>query len=1028
MITARTITNGGTYLKRHLTANDYYAEGEKVEGEWFGKGSEKLGLQGAVDAETFELLRSNVNPLTGKRLTARTMKPYKVTSPVTGKTEERNPIALHDITFSAPKSASIAAIVGDDPRITKAFQASVKIALGEMEHFAAVRLRTAGFHETEKIRISDNVTAALFFHDSSRSLDPQLHAHAVMINASYDQERDQWFALQRRAMMEASPYIRKVLYHDFARRLKELGYQLESEGESFRIKGITQEMEEAFSVRANQRKAFEERYQKLFGHSASKRRIEEFIRDDRGAAELRFTNEFKTAFGRIPNTKELASFVKDWRDPKLQEISTLEVREGQRSRLTDEQRGQIAAVRKSATHSISSPLQSVTDHRQAAQSGIDHHLERLSVAKLGDVLESSLRFGSQTLGDLDPRLLRAQLLQNSEVISDHYQLTTEAALTEEAAVLRFARETRGDLPEIGSIEGDWLAEYKLSEEQHEALKSLSESRHGISVLIGDAGTGKTHALKALQQAHRVKAGSDFIALAPTTRATQELQHNGYPEATTVAAFLVDERIQEAAEGRTLLVDEAGLLSSHQLAKLVKLAEERAARFILVGDTKQHESVERGSALRNLIDSNFVTPVRLSKVRRQQQAGHRTLAKLLAAGKARAALDHADQLGLIEEIPHVPDLFKAAAKRYADNVEADKETLVVIPTWNEIDEFNQDARAELKRRGLIHGDEIEIQGSASLSWTEVEKTHWQDYERGHVLNFHKRIAKVESGESLTVTEVLPNGLECVKQNGTIVSITKKQRGAFDVAQSQPISVAAGDELLFRANCPEIGVSNGQRRKVKAVSDSGEIELTSGSMLPKSFTQVCHGHAVTSHKSQGASVDESILVVGPHSLSAANMRQFYVSNTRFKQDHRLFVHNLNALLSKVMTKSERPLAREFLTEMGKELETLLEANPTHEPAQSKRLTKLLTEVEHYEKRASTQATLKAFFNKLGVHQWPDKIRKRWKTLRQRHRREALKKRLNAFAFIRRFRKGIFILKFHQRSVRRNEARKRAGARIH
>ena len=114
MITARTITNGGTYLKRHLTANDYYAEGEKVEGEWFGQGAERLGLQGVVDAETFELLRCNMNPQTGKRLTARTMKPYKVTNPVTGKTEERNPIALHDITFSAPKSASIAAILGDD--------------------------------------------------------------------------------------------------------------------------------------------------------------------------------------------------------------------------------------------------------------------------------------------------------------------------------------------------------------------------------------------------------------------------------------------------------------------------------------------------------------------------------------------------------------------------------------------------------------------------------------------------------------------------------------------------------------------------------------------------------------------------------------------------------------------------------------------------------------------------------------------------------------------------------------------------
>ena len=339
---------------------------------------------------------------------------------------------------------------------------------------------------------------------------------------------------------------------------------------------------------------------------------------------------------------------------------------------------------------------------------------------------------------------------------------------------------------------------------------------------------------------------------------------------------------------------------------------------------------------------------------------------------------------------------------------------------------------MKRRGLIQGPEIEIHGSASLSWTEVEKTHWQDYEPGHVLNFHKRVAKIDPGESLTVMKVLPNGLEGLKQDGTNVRITKKQRHAFDVAQSQPISVAAGDELLFRANCPEIGVSNGQRRKVKAVRESGEIELADGNVLPKGFTQVCHGHAVTSHKSQGASVEESILVVGPHSLSAANMRQFYVSNTRFKQDHRLYVHDLKALLGKVMTKNERPLAREFLAEMGKELETLLQAKPSQDPKEtkqrSKRLRTLLTEVERYEKRAARNSTGKALIHKLGIHRWPSRLRQRWKALRQQRQRQSYQKRLTAFAFVRRLRKGTFILKFHRRTVRRAQAQQRTGHRIH
>jgi hypothetical protein len=155
----------------------------------------------------------------------------------------------------------------------------------------------------------------------------------------------------------------------------------------------------------------------------------------------------------------------------------------------------------------------------------------------------------------------------------------------------------------------------------------------------------------------------------------------------------------------------------------------------------------------------------------------------------------------------------------------------------------------------------------------------------------------------------------------------------------------------------------------------------------------------------------------------LRQFYVSNTRFKQDHRLFVHNLNALLGKVMTKSERPLAREFLAEMGKELETLLEAKPSHDPQEAKqrseRLSKLLVEVERYEKRADWRAARSALFNKLGVHQWPDKIRKRWKDLRRQRAREVNKRNFNTFALIRRFRKGTFILKFNRLASRSRAA---------
>ncbi len=97
VFTCHPIRNGESYLSQHLTANDYYAEGEHVVGVWMGQGAELLGLSGQEigpkDA-AFEALRTNRHPTTGERLTERT---------------GRERIAFYDFQCSAPKSVSIMA-------------------------------------------------------------------------------------------------------------------------------------------------------------------------------------------------------------------------------------------------------------------------------------------------------------------------------------------------------------------------------------------------------------------------------------------------------------------------------------------------------------------------------------------------------------------------------------------------------------------------------------------------------------------------------------------------------------------------------------------------------------------------------------------------------------------------------------------------------------------------------------------------------------------------------------------------------
>jgi len=319
MITVAEIRNGESYMKNHLSQNDYYSEKETVVGEWWGEGAKRLGLEGQhVTAETFEALRNNQHPLTREKLTPRSRL-----------------VAFHDVVVSAPKSFSIMAQVGGDERLVKAFEEASKLTFQELERFAAVRVRHGEYAKTEAYRFTGNAVAAVYHHDTSRLLDPQHHHHFVFANLSYDEKTQRWLALQRRPMMEASKAsVRQFFHRELARLTKELGYDIEWTKNGFRLKEISLALEQKFSTRALQREAFEKRYRNLFKNDPSKARIEQFIKEGKGAARKRFQVEFEKAFRCKPSSQETEAFVQDWRSSKMAYSSRAKVRAGQLEKLS----------------------------------------------------------------------------------------------------------------------------------------------------------------------------------------------------------------------------------------------------------------------------------------------------------------------------------------------------------------------------------------------------------------------------------------------------------------------------------------------------------------------------------------------------------------------------------------------------------------------------------------------------------------------------------------------------------------------
>ena len=864
MITVGVIRNGETYLSRHLRKNDYWAEGEaEVQGEWIGEGAARLGLHGAVTDEPFESLRANRHPRTGESLTARDL-PGRV--------------AFFDLQLSAPKDVSVLALLGGDERVTRAFRESVHVALKEMERFAAVRERRGEAAGTEAFRLTQNIVGGLFFHDASRDLDPQLHAHAVLANATWDAARGEWLALQPAEMLRASAYVRQVLYRELAGRLRTLGYDpYEMNVKGFAVRGV-EHLRERYSKRTRQVQALSEAF----------------------AAEK----------GRKPTKREIEVLVRESRADKLTEVATDEVRRRQRAELTHDEAQRLDALVVGARSRAERPVISHGVAADVLEAGLRHVYERSSVAREGAVLAAVLELHPDFFGW---RELRAALEGHPQARRREGEMPLVGIHREEPALIERIRAGRNQRFPLGRTDD---LPVSLTPGQSAAATAILGSRDFVTVLVGDAGTGKTTVLRSIEHAHVALRAEGFVTLAPTTKARDALVESGFAQADTVQRFLVSDVMQVQATGRVVLVDEAGLLSTQQLDHLTRVVRAVQGRLLLVGDTKQHTSVQRGDGLRNVIQNSGTPVVRLTEVLRQRSEADRRFSRLLASGETGEAFAFAERRGLIREAESDAALFARAAEHYATNRAKGVETLVVIPFWDEIERFNAEVRPALRRSKLLGEAEVVRQAVKPLTWTDEQKQHWDQYHVGDRLLFVRDTRSFRRGAAVEVVEILPDGVRVRGPSGRELKIGRRHRGTYEVGRAQTLAVSVGDRLLLRGRDDDAGFANGEVREVAQVDvQANRVVFTDGAELPPQFAAWTYGHALTSYRAQGSTAEESILVLGDVASRALDRRQFYVGNTRFRGAHTLYVSGKAELLRRLARPDPgRELAGEFLERQG------------------------------------------------------------------------------------------------------------------
>ncbi|MFO0849832.1 MAG: MobF family relaxase [Gemmataceae bacterium] len=830
-----------TAAKRYYSTADYYTEGQELVGRWGGRAAEQLGLAGEVGQVAFEHLCDNLHPDTGRPLTARTRSDRTVG---------------YDFTFSVPKSVSLLYARTRDAEILGAFREAVSETMAEIEAEMKARVRKGGRDED---RQTGNMVWAEFTHTTARPVDgvpdPQLHAHCFAFNATYDGRERQWKAGQFRGLKADAPYFQAAFRVRLAEKLQDLGFGVERKRDDFELAGVTPAVIKRFSRRTG-----------VIEQTAAERGITDPDRKAELGAETRERKADTLAWPELQAT---------WDD-----------------RLTADERHALDGVYCRANP----PPRQAGGEGAAVDHAVTHSFTREAVVPERKLLTEALRrgVGSVTLDGVRAELARRPLVR---AVRDGKVVTTSPdMLAWERRLIAAARDGRGRHRPLGNparpCSRDWF-----NAGQKRAVAHVLGSRDFVTLVRGAAGTGKTTLEQEIGEA-LVQAGRPVAAVAQTTDAADLLRNEArLADAATVARFVRDTNAQDAVRGGVILLDEASQVGTKDMLHLFDLAKRLDARLVLVGDRRQHRSVSAGEPLR-LLEQRAGLPVAEVTEILRQSGDYKRAAQALADGRTADGFAELDRLGWVREVPDaeryrvLAAAYLAATREVKANGER-KTALVVSPTHAEAARITGNVRAALKAEGKLRGERV-LPVWLPAHLTDAEKADATNYERGDMIRFHQNAPGHPSGSRVVL--------------GGPASVPVGHADRFEAYRPAELRLAAGDRVRVTVNGKtkdgRHALKNGSLHTVRGFTPQGDVVLDNKWVVARDFGHLAHGYVVTSHASQGRTVDKVFIGQGSESFPATNRRSFYVPVTRGREQAVVFTDDKAALL-KAAERADEPL---------------------------------------------------------------------------------------------------------------------------
>ena len=925
---------GASYYER----DGYYAKDDpdhRAASAWAGKGAEELGLKGPVDPDTFRaILEGRVPDGSDTRLGRR------------GKDGEILHRPGRDLTFSAPKSVSIAALVGGDDRIVEAHDRAVKATLAWVEKNAAeTRMKDPETGRMGRVG-GQKIVAATFRHDTSRNLDPQLHSHSVIANMVQGED-GKWRSMANEGLYARQKLIGMLYRNELAGSLARLGYGIEkthADGR-FEVAGVSRDTIEAFSTRrAEIEAAMAERN---LGNSADNPRLAERAALMTRAAKRDIDRgELRDAW-----RKQAAGLGLD-AGALVGEAVAMGVGPAMHGPESAPKRTVSSETPVAATPDAVGPDGAANDRNAASEAvawAMAHLSEREAVFARADLLAAALAYAPGTIAVAEAErevagLEKAGALHAVDMHGAEDSLATDRTVGEERETVASMRagQSRGAVPMRGWQVQGYLSKGPLTAGQKDAVKLILAAEDRVIGVQGYAGSGKTTMLDRA----RVLAGKKgyrMIGLAPSASAVQTLAAEAGIQSETLQMFLA--RNAGVAEGRLttkgakemrgafaktiLVVDEGSLASTVQARDLLRIANElRIPRVVLVGDAKQLDAVDAGKPFAQLQAAGMKTAVMDEIMRQRDPALKEAVVASLKGDIGRAF----EKLGSNVAEVKPDNIAGAVAARWLRlGPEARENTGVMAPSHALRQEINGHIRERLDREGRIHGPAMQNERLVSKGYTNAEKALAGNYAAGDVVAFHrpyKRIG-VDKGDERRVAGVNHKTREVVlegRDGGTVAWKPEEiggRRGGSEVYRAEDIELRAGDRIRWTRNDAGLGLVNSRTAEVLSVANGRvAFQLEDGKKLElgrndPQLRHLDHAWASTVHAFQGRTVDNVIAAMEARHPHLTTQKSFYVEISRARDRAELVTDDAAELRAQLQAVTgERIAALEGIGEMKRE----------------------------------------------------------------------------------------------------------------